>query len=602
MKQKRLIALILALVMLLSLALFTGCGKTLNSQESFDKFLNELFIENVTSDTLSLHYTLKDPSAYGIKDFEPKIYDLSTDGLDEYYADLKDTLKYLNSLDPTNLTEEQQYIYKMLVKYYELNISGEGMDYYGTYLDSISGLPSNMPINFAEYKFYTEKDVTDYIALMNQFPALFEQALDYERTRVEMGLGLSDNTLDTVIEQCEAFISITEDNYLISTFNTRIEKLGLSQEKTDLYKSQNEEAFLNKIVPAYENMIESLKEFKGKCVNDQGLCYFEKGREYYQFLVSYYTGTDYTPEELISRCDSYLSETSKRFYNLYVLNPDVYGRMYESSTYNIDTSTYENLPRDEAEPILTEICTNILNDLQIKMLDYVPALQENNFTISFVEEALEDSLSPAFYMIPPIDDYKNNTIYINLGSVDATSLYSTLAHEGYPGHLYQTVYFNDTNPNPIRNVIQFDGYVEGWAVYMENNSFDMFDFAEYDSVLADFNQAASVLWLALYSRVDLGVNYEGWTVRDVADCMEQNYYNGDFAQELMDMVTSSPATPLKYFVGYTEILSLRDYAKEQLGDKFDLVEFNTALLNIGPMQFSIVKEAIQKYIDAKLAA
>ncbi|HPG91798.1 MAG TPA: DUF885 domain-containing protein [Clostridia bacterium] len=605
MKQKRirLLSLLLVAVMLCSVALFSGCEvKVPITEEDFNEFLNNLFIESVTSNTITLHYTLKDPSAYGIEDFEPTIYDLSMDDIDAYYQDLQDTWQYLISLSDRNLTQEQKYILKMLIKYYELNISAEGLDYYGTYLDSISGLPSNMPINFAEYKFYTEKDVQDYLALLNQFPTLFEQALDYERTRIEMGLGLSDSTLDTVIQQCNDFISHIDDNYLILTFDRRIDNLGLSSELTAEYKEQNYQAFTTKVVPAYENMAVSLEEFKGQCVNDKGLCYFERGTDYYQYLTSYYTGTDYTLDELVDMCTENLVKYKNQFIGLYTKNPTLFDKVFDASTYGIDPTTYEDKDRPEAAVVLEALCTDILSDLQIKMLDYVPALSDSSFSIYFVEESLEDSLSPAFYMIPPIDDYKNNTIYVNLGSVDSLGLYSTLAHEGYPGHLYQTVYFNDTNPNPIRNVVQFDGYVEGWAVYMENYSYVMYDFGTNNETITSMAYSYSIMALLLYSRVDLGVNYQGWTVSDTQNYINALGLNGDIAQDIMDMVISSPATYLKYSIGYLEMIRLQNYAKKELGSLFDMVEFNTVILDIGPMQFSIVEEAVQAYIDSKLAS
>lgn len=605
MKQKRfrLLSILLVAVMLCTLVLFSGCEvKIPITEEEFDEYLNDMFIESVTSNTITLHYTLKDPSAYGIEDLDPTIYDLSMDDIDEYYQDLRDTLDYLNSLSDHNLTQEQKYILQMLKQYYELNLSAEGLDYYGTYLDSISGLPSNMPINFAEYKFYTEKDVTDYLSLLNQFPTLFQQALDYESVRIDMGLGLSDGTLDTVIQQCNDFVSHIDDNYLILTFDRRIDKLGLSADLTAQYKEQNYEAFTEKVVPAYQNMATALEEFKGKGVNDKGLYFFERGTDYYQYLASVYTGTDYTVDELITMCTENLIKYKNQFLGLAEKNESVYNKMFDASIYGIDTSTYEDKPREEAEVVLEGLCTDILNDLQIKMLDYVPALPDSSFSIYFVEESLEDSLSPAFYMIPPIDDYKNNTIYVNLGSVDGGSLYSTLAHEGYPGHLYQTVYFNDTNPNPIRNVVQFDGYVEGWAVYMENYSFVMYDFGRYNDVLTQLNYSYSMMALLLYSRVDLGVNYQGWTLSDTENYINALGLNGNIAVDLMKIVISSPATYLKYSIGYLEMARLQTYAKKELGSLFDMVEFNTAILDIGPMQFNIVEEAVQAYIDAKLAS
>jgi uncharacterized protein (DUF885 family) len=604
MRIRKLLAVLLAALLILTIA---GCSPVDEealrqaARAEFDEFLDELFIEEVSSNTITLHYTLRYPENYGLENLPPKMFDLSMDDIESSYQEMRETLEYLKSVKTEYLTQEQKLIHKMLVKLIELNLSAEGLDYYGTYLDSISGLPSNMPINMAEYSFYTEKDVQNYLALLEQFPTLFEQALEYERTRIEMGLGLSDSSLNESIEQCNSFLKEIENNYLILTFNRRIDALGLDSAKTAEYKEKNKQAFLNYVVPAYKNMIKELETFKGKGKNDKGLAYFEKGKEYYQYLASYYTGTDYTVAQLASWVDSNLKSYSKQLYELVMSNYAAYEYFYDSNPYGYDVTGIEEMSREDATKIWRNISTEMLTELQEKMLSIVPALPENVYTIHFVEEALEESLSPAFYMIPPIDDYLDNTIYINLGSVNISSLYSTLAHEGYPGHLYQTVYFNNTEHHPIRSIITFDGYTEGWASYVEYLSFEMFDFEEnYNYFFTKLEQLQNLIWLALYSRVDIGVNFEGWTKAEVAQCMNENYYNGDMAELLMNMVISSPATPLKYYIGYLEINSILTSTKARLGSKFDIVEFHKQLLDIGPMQFSIIREYINEYVEAKL--
>lgn len=600
MKLRKLTAILLAAALLA--ALLSGCVPSAEQvQKDFQNFLDELFIEEVSSNTITLHYTLRYPETYELGEMEPKMYDLSMDDSGESYASLKTTLARLKRFPESKLTKEQKYIRKMLIKYVELNLSAQGLDYYGTYLDSIGGLPANMPINLAEYSFYTEKDVTDYLALLDQFPTIFDQALSYEQKRVELELGLSDASLDEAIEQCNNFLTEKKNNYLILTFDKRVDALGLSAEKTNQYKALNKTAFEEKIVPAYEKMAIELGKMKGKGKNDKGLAYFEKGKEYYQFLVSLYTGSDYTADALVQKIENSLNSYAGELISTIQTNPAAYDYLYSGSAYGYDVSGLEDMPREERQQIWQEICIEMLEDLKIKMLDFLPALPENNYTVNFVEEALEDSLSPAFFMVPPIDDYLNNVIYVNLGSVDISSLHSTLAHEGYPGHLYQMAYFTNTEHHPIRNLITFDGYTEGWAVYMENKSYEMFTFDRYDAAVDKIARLMNLWWLALYSRVDIGVNYQGWGLMEVRNCLTKNYYDGSLADVLMNMVVSSPATPLKYFVGCLEIGEMLQDAQHRLGDKFDIVEFHEQLLDIGPMQFSLIRDYLNEYIAEKLS-
>lgn len=597
LKAKRLLAVLLCLSML---ATAVGCGNsnplstlrhmitsgssstTYNNQD-FDDFLDELFIESISDSTVNLHYTLKDPSAYGLEDMEPTWGTLdpadfeegaSMEGLEELYD-------VLTSFDYDSLTEEQQLTYDILEEYLALEMDTEGLDYYYTCLGAVSGIQSNLPVTMAEYQFYVEKDITDYITLLNTLPDYFDYIITYEQIRVDEGLGLSDFALDEVISQCEDFISETETNFLIETFNTRIDNFeGLTEaQKTD-YKNQNKEAVLEVVIPAYEKLIEDVSSFKGQGLNDGGLCNFELGKEYYEYLVASYTGSDKSVEEIIDVLDEALEEA-------------IYNMSYASYT---DYDGY-CLYYDEDCDFGSEDPQELLDNLKVSMLEYYPAPAEATYTIKYVAESLEDMLSPAFYMVPPVDDSKNNVIYINNGSDGASDLYSTLAHEGYPGHLYQTTYFNATNPHPVRSVFSFDGYVEGWATYVEIQSYEMVTFPSHDEALTIMNQASSHLSLAVSSRIDVGVNYEGWTVEDVESYLWDNGLNAEVGQDIYEYVIEDPANYLSYYIGCLEFMELQDYAENALGDNFDLKEFNKALLDVGPCQFDIVKKAVDAYIQ-----
>ena len=105
-----------------------------------------------------------------------------------------------------------------------------------------------------------------------------------------------------------------------------------------------------------------------------------------------------------------------------------------------------------------------------------PELGQTSYEVKYINPVLQDYLSPAFYLSPPIDETNNNVIYINANpKYDLTKIYPTIAHEGYPGHLYQIVYFRQNCNNNLRKILNFPGYTEGWAVYTEQLSYDMMD-------------------------------------------------------------------------------------------------------------------------------
>ena len=239
--------------------------------------------------------------------------------------------------------------------------------------------------------------------------------------------------------------------------------------------------------------------------------------------------------------------------------------------------------------------SEIISILKERMKSYYPEAPEVDYQIKYVDESLESNSTPAFYMTPPIDAFENNVIYINKTQIDNATLFPTLAHEGYPGHLYQTTYFNSTKPNPIRNVLNFGGYTEGWATYVELQSYEMSNLNNPD--LVKLLKLYSEVMLALPTRIDIGVNYEGWDLKKTENYITSLGLNSASAAKMYEYVIQEPANYLQYYIGFLEFNSDSVYAQKQLGDKFDLKAFNKVLLDVGPAPFSIVRKKVDKYIS-----
>lgn len=85
--------------------------------------------------------------------------------------------------------------------------------------------------------------------------------------------------------------------------------------------------------------------------------------------------------------------------------------------------------------------------------------------MKYVDKSLEEHISPAFYLTTPLDAYQDNVIYLNGNAkYDLTKAFTTIAHEGYPGHLYQNCFYQSQNPLPVRSVVNIGGYTEGWGL------------------------------------------------------------------------------------------------------------------------------------------
>lgn len=561
-------------------------GLAEGDNEEFNTFLMDLFAKFVTSDSITFHYTMQNPKNYGISMETVTLGNPNLDSLEADYEKIKEQMAELKSFDYNQLSSRQQVIYDIIE---DALVSSEDSYNYALYdviFSPTTGIQAQLPIVMNEYIFYTSNDVDDYILLLKDIPNYFRQLLDIEKLRSEEGLFMSDATVDAIVEQCEAFIEIPEENLLIDIFNDKLtnELPDLSDAQKTEYVQKNKEAVLNDVIPAYRMVIDELTALKGTGVNENGLAHFEQGKDYYTVLAKGVTGSSKSVEEMIEFTDKELLRDITLIRMLASKDASLYDRMVEFS------------------PELTDP-TAILNQLQTAILSEYPKPVSKDFTIKYVHESLEEDLSPAFYMIPAIDAMDANTIYINNyqnEDSDNATFFATLAHEGYPGHLYQQTMFNSTNPHPIYGVISYKGYAEGWATYVEQQSFA---WAGADENLARILKANQDFGLAISARVDMGVNYEGWTRTDTAEYLYQfGLDDEETVNNIFDYVVAEPAAYLSYYIGAHEFWDLRQLAEESLGKQFDPIKFHEFILSFGPAPFDLIEEHLNTWIQEQLSS
>jgi len=557
--------------------------EALDEQAEFDEWLWDSFVENVTSDTITLHYTLAHPENYGVE--PPEVTygdtDLSEEGIAESKTEIEEALAEMEAFDYELLTADQKFSYDVIYDYMEADLAFYDNPYLYEPFACTSGLQTNLPITMSEYTFYDKQDVDDYIALLNLTPDYFQAYLDFEKVKSEKGFFMNDISADAVIKQCEDYIATPEENLLIETFNDRISEVpDITADEIESYKQANYDAVMNSIIPTYENVISTFEELKGSGTNDLGLCYLEGGTDYYNYLIASTVGTDKTPEEIIETLEANINEVMLDFSTVAFSNYDAY-----EAYFNDYETFYTDLDAKES-----------IQYMQEAFSDVFPEIPTIEFTVTPVHDSLEDSVSPAFYMTPPMDDYLNNSIYINEGS-ETGATWNTYAHEGIPGHMYQFVYFLSNDPEPIRTLLNFNGYQEGWATYVEMMSFDYFDGYAHDAY-ADFERANRELNLLVSARIEIGVNYEGWTVEDTQDYLSENGFDPTVAQEIMDYVIAEPGNYQMYAMGWLEFEELREMAIDELGSDFVETDFHKVLLDAGPCQFYNLEELVIDYINS----
>lgn len=570
-RKKQCVSIVCSISILFSSIFFlNGCEATFLEEkksskeaenERFASFTEKLFCKEVATSQISLHYTLKEPEAYGIDKADTAYGMIQTDSTQiKTAAENMQQALYTFSYEKLNVKNRITYD---LLKQYLRNLREEAdYLYYEEPLNTVNGVQTQIPIVLSEYQFYDRTDVEAYLDVLSETRDYFQQIIAFEREKADRGLFLSDEMADQVLEQCNAFLAMGNGNYLYSTFVSRIGELQeLSEKEKSDYIQQNARQMEEQVYPAYEDLIQAVKELKGKGTNEKGLCYFPEGRKYYEWYIQQSVGVTDTIQELEQQTRRQISE-------------DITGMEEAVNEAKQAAAIMEN---GKAERILEKLKKGIANAF--------PEIPKTSLRIKYVPEEMQEHLSPAFYMIPAIDYTEENVIYVNqIQMRDDLTLFTTLAHEGYPGHLYQTIFFESTDPDPVRSILNFGGYVEGWATYAEMCSYYLMPLSKTQAAILQKN--SSVI-LALYALADMGIHYEGWSRMDTVEFYTRyGIKDAETVNKIYDLILGSPGNYLKYYIGYVKFLELK---KEWIkSGNQSQKEFHQAVLSVGPAPFEIV--------------
>ena len=587
--------LALALSALLSVSIvmpLSGCGgetaepsvpeyteEAKAEQQEFETFCDDLFEEEVTQDTLSLHFCLSKPEDYGIKTETITIGDVGGETKEEDIKDLEEARDSLQKFHRENLTAEQQLTYDILKTFVRDQLEYDTKyDFYENILGASDGIAINLPITLAQYEFGREQDVKDYIALLQDVPRFFQDAAAYAKEQAKRGLFMTDEALQKTVESCEDFLQNKEQHYLIDTFEKRIAAADyLSPDQKRQYTEQNQNALAEYVFPAYETLIKELKTLQGSGKNPGGLANFPNGKDYYEKKVRMATGSDRTIAELKTILEQKVQENYGTVMDGMMNHPEYYSRLTGGSSADAQAT---------------------LETIQKRMKGDFPEIGDYTFRLEKLPESLGKGYSAAaFYRIPQYDSLDNNVICINpVSESGGVTDLTTISHEGIPGHLYQYTYFYKKNPGKLRYVLKtaFLGYTEGWAEYTSNN-YALLYLGE-DKDFAGFAKAYEGFDRNLASLLDIRIHYDGWTKQQVADSLVSYGIPAYSSDEIYDTLVEMPAVYLSYSVGQIEMEELRKEAEEALGSRFSAKEFHTFLLDVGPAQFEIIRDRMQEWI------
>ena len=573
LKKHRMLSVGIFLAAVLSIiyaAILSPAGKNTGS---FSEFCTTLFREEMKSNTMNLHFTLKDPKAAGIDSYEITLGSLSGDSPHNQARQLKKLSEELKKYSHRSLGEKERLTCRLLSDYISRQQNLAAYPYYDEPLTPSGGVTSQLPVLLAEYPFGNTRDIEDYLGLLSQMDTYFSGILDYEQKKADAGLFMSDEACLKVIEGCEVFTEHPDDNFLIDTFSNRLNAMdGLTDTQKNAYLKQHSKVLSDHVIPAYRQMIKGLTMLLGRGHNNWGLCNFPEGKAYYEAVVSADTGCDDSVEDLFSQIAKARREDLTFCQNLLEKNPKL-----ASQSPKPDAALKEE--------------NSMLSQLQKEILTDFPAPPQTEVEICHVDPALSEYLAPAFYITAPIDDISHNRIYINDAKNDTDIYYfTTLAHEGYPGHLYQTICTSSYGAPEVLSLLNYPGYTEGWATYTEMQSFY---YAGLDPDLASLLQHNQAATLSLYATADIGIHYFGWEKeKNAAFWSEYGVDDTATVKRITDLILEEPGNYLKYYVGYLKFRQMREQLALE-NKSFSVSAFHEAILRTGPSPFSVLEETVR---------
>jgi len=543
----------------------------------------EIFEEYVTSDPLSFKLALKYPENFNFKTPENTWGDYTFEAALMYAQMESGWLYRLNAIDRDALSFDEQFTYDTLKQYLELSVESAQYFYYFEPLTPYNGIHTNMPLNFALYPIDNSNDVENYLDLLENTPRFMGKLLEFEREKSKQGLFMVKSAFDKLLEQLDEFISVGDDCFLFGTFEEALGKLeGVSADKLAEYAERNEHS-VKALITSYKELRTGLMALEDTCSVGIMLAFGDEGSRAFELGLKAAACSDITPDQAY---DIIYDELINEYYALMSAvqaSPDIFN-IY--GTIDLDLGDI-----DENLSYLKKLTAN-----------YYPPIPQHTVRFLDVPKELEIQFPPAAYLMPPVDSTEDNLIIINRKSMqDSTDLLPTLAHEGYPGHMYHYLYVRSllAKTGYTRQALQMTGYAESLSSYgtMAFARYNTKFSNDYCLMMAIDSNISNTLMPALCA---IGVHYYEWMVDDIVEFLA-TFFGEESAKAMAafyyDFCLNDPFYTLEYAIGFSILSAKQREAAKILGSAFDLLEFNKTFLDLGPSYFNLINERLDEWIE-----
>lgn len=571
---------------------------------SINHFYERVFIEYALEDPEILSQ-LRILEGMGINFHNDDLTDISDARFQKLKKKLDSNYKTLLDYDREKLSKEQQLSYDILKWFLDDAVRREQFMYHDYIITQLQGVHMDLPDFMVNvHQINTKKDAENYIARLSKFDTKFEQLLEQLTLREEREIIPPRFAVEKALKQTQEFIKDSaQKNILYTAFKEKTDTIKelSAEDKTVLQQKALDE--VNKTVyPAYRKLEKYLAQIAEKATGVDGVWKLPDGDKWYAFQLRSNTTTDMTPEEVYQLGVSEVGRIEKEMRTIL----DSIGVPDTGSVGSI-LSHFATEPQflyaDDATgkaQCLKDYQT-IIDEIDNNMGDIFDMRPKIGVKVEAVPEFKQQGAPGAYYNPPAMDGTRPGIFYANMRSMAEIPKYGmrTLSyHEAIPGHHFQIALQQELTGVPtFRKVLPFTAYAEGWALYAERLAWE---YGFQKDPYSDLGRLQAEIFRAVRLVVDVGIHHKRWTREQAIDYMieKTGMPEGDVVAEIERYIVW-PGQACAYKVGQLKILQLRDYAKKELGDKFNIKEFHNVVLMNGSMPLSILEELVKQYVKDK---
>ena len=576
------------------------------STNKVDKFLDQTIIDGAIDSPLALTYLGLDSLNF-LTGHKSKLGDYS---LEKSESDYEESLKQLNYLNRFNQNDMPDGNYNLQIKRFSLDNDIRGFEsfrfhsipltqFFGAHLSLVEFLTDQHKVN-------NERDIKFYFDRLNEVPRVIGEIIGFLDKRAENGIFSPEFVYKKAMGQIDTLSTgRIEDHPLYKTLEKKIDEINLSKNKKENYLDDAKNLIKEVFVPAYRRLFNTLESQSKNAREMVGVWGLPNGDDYYKHRLRIYTTTDYSADEIHNIGLKMVSEIQNEIRS--ILESEGYDisrplpELYE--VLNSEERFYYEDSDEGREQILADY-TKIQNEAMKKMPDYFNELPKSEVIVKRVPIYSEQSAAGGYYQSPALDGSRPGVFYANLYDIKATKKFGMPAlsfHEAVPGHHFQNALNIENSTQTLWKKFGYgtSAYGEGWALYAERLAIEIGLVEDpYDLI----GSLQSELFRAVRLVIDTGMHSKKWTREKAIDYMIKNV--GSEESEAISEVERYivwPGQACAYMIGRIKIMELRDKARKELGDDFDIKDFHSAVLMNGSLPLTVLESVIEDYIaDSKI--